>query len=89
MNSPKMYRRIILALLWMMFLMWIHGRNRKTQAEFEAQQEAEFAAIRNDPYLQYLEADGEEIQDEETRKRIARKQAIGKMRYAIERGQLG
>ncbi|GEM_PF-1232380 len=51
MNSPKMYRRIILALLWMMFLMWIHGRNRKTQEEFEAQQEAEFAVVQYDPVV--------------------------------------
>ncbi|MBC7872015.1 MAG: hypothetical protein H7Y09_14310 [Chitinophagaceae bacterium] len=88
MTSAKLYRRIILGCLWFLFLAVVYGKNRQTREEFEAQQEAEYAAIRNDPYLQYLDADDEEFQDAETRQRIARKQAMGKMKYAIEKGQI-
>lgn len=51
MTSAKFYRRIILACLWFMFLMWIYGKDRKTQEEFDQQMEAELDGILNDPEI--------------------------------------
>jgi predicted S18 family serine protease len=95
MSLTKFYHRFIFALLWFWLLSWLISRSQvkqlQTQIKHLEDQQEDWDAILNDPYLKTLDAEQaawlRTPEAEKVNERVQRRIAMGKMRYAINRSQ--